>query len=67
MIDHFCSQDEIMWTSGGLFLNLTTLNMQSYHKSMHELGSHHQKDGNILNRVLVLTFLILEKRDYVLK
>ena len=26
---------------------------QSYHKSMRELGSHHQQDGNILNRVLV--------------
>ena len=35
---------------------------QSYHKSMRELGSHHQQDGYILNRVLVLTFLFLKKK-----
>ena len=29
---------------------------------MHKLGGHHQQDGNILNRVLVLTFLFLKKK-----
>ena len=56
-----------MRTTGGGFFNLTTLDMQTYHESMRGFGSHHRQDGNVLNRVLVLTFLILEKRDYVLK